>query len=163
MMDLEIRAWTENDLPAMLEIWNEVVEAGRAFPQMEPLDMESGREFFAGQTACGVAESAGKVLALYILHPNNIGRCGHICNASYAVAKNARGRGIGEVLVGDSLKTAAANGFRIMQFNAVAVDNAPARALYRKIGFRSLGIIPGGFLAKDGKYVDIELFYYPLA
>ena len=25
-----------------------------------------------------------QVLGLYILHPNNIGRCGHIANASYA-------------------------------------------------------------------------------
>lgn len=28
-------------------------------------------------------------------HPNNVGRCGHICNASYAVSSDARGRHIG--------------------------------------------------------------------
>lgn len=56
-----------------------------AFPQEEMLDSVGGEKFFAAQTYCGVAEVDGKVLGLYILHPNNIGRCGHICNASYAV------------------------------------------------------------------------------
>ena len=37
----------------------------------------------------------GRVLGLYILHPNNVGRCGHIANASYAVSSAARGKGIG--------------------------------------------------------------------
>ena len=31
----------------------------------------------------------------YILHPNNIGRCGHIANASYAVSSKSRGLHIG--------------------------------------------------------------------
>lgn len=43
-----------------------------------------------------VAEEDGKIYGLYILHPNNVGRCGHICNASYAVSSDARGRHIGE-------------------------------------------------------------------
>ena len=42
-----------------------------------------------------MAEEDGKVYGLYILHPNNVGRCGHICNASYAVSSDARGRHIG--------------------------------------------------------------------
>ena len=40
-------------------------------------------------------EEDGKIFGLYILHPNNVGRCGHICNASYAVSSDARGRHIG--------------------------------------------------------------------
>lgn len=43
-----------------------------------------------------VAEEDGKIYGLYILHPNNVGRCSHICNASYAVSSDARGRHIGE-------------------------------------------------------------------
>ena len=59
----------------MVKIWNEVVEDGVAFPQLELLTEESGRKFFAQQTYCGVAEDeAGEVLGLYILHPNNVGR-----------------------------------------------------------------------------------------
>ena len=97
-----IRKYTAEDIPAMNEIWNEVVEEGIAFPQEELLNETTGAAFFASQSWCGVAEEdSGQILGLYILHPNNVGRCGHICNASYAVALDARGKRIGELLVRD--------------------------------------------------------------
>ena len=104
-MKIQIRAYRETDLKTMNRIWNEVVEDGAAFPQTELLDKSSGAAFFAEQTYCGVAEDteSGQVLGLYILHPNNVGRCGHICNASYAVSREARGLHIGEKLVLDCL------------------------------------------------------------
>ena len=113
-----IRAYETKDLPSMIAIWNEVVEEGVAFPQEDQLTSEKGTEFFASQTYCGVAEVDGKVVGLYILHPNNVGRCGHICNASYAVSSACRGLHIGEKLVLDCLEQAAKHGFRILQFNA---------------------------------------------
>lgn len=99
-MDLTIRAYQETDLPAMIAIWNEIVEEGIAFPQEDCLDGESGRAFFAAQSYTGVAvdRETEKLLGLYILHPNNVGRCGHICNASYAVASRSRGLHIGQQL-----------------------------------------------------------------
>lgn len=104
-MDISVRAYEEKDLPAMIRIWNEVVEEGIAFPQEELLDESTGRAFFASQTYCGVAEDTGdgSIFGLYILHPNNVGRCGHICNASYAVSSKRRGLHIGERLVLDCL------------------------------------------------------------
>lgn len=162
-MQITIRGYESCDLPAMVAIWNEVVEDGIAFPQEELLTEESGREFFAGQSYCGVAEDeTGKVLGLYILHPNNVGRCGHICNASYAVASRARGRGLGEALVRHCLDKAKELGFGILQFNAVVSSNTPALNLYRKLGFTQLGTIPGGFLMKDGSYQDIIPHYKKL-
>ena len=71
-----IRKYTEKDISEMVHIWNEVVEDGEAFPQEEFLDDKTGEEFFASQTYCGVADNDGKIVGLYILHPNNIGRCG---------------------------------------------------------------------------------------
>lgn len=159
-----IRAIQESDLPEAVAIWNRVVEDGMAFPQTEGLTVEGGREFFAAQDFTGVAiDETGEVTGLYILHPNNIGRCGHIGNASYAVRADKRGEGIGEALVRHSLEKAKGLGFRLMQFNAVVRSNAPALALYPKLGFVKLGEIPGGFLRKDGVYDDIVLFYYDLA
>ncbi len=158
-----IRAFREEDLDAMIGIWNEVVEAGDAFPQEEPLDAESGRAFFASQSYCGVAEDAdGTVCGLYILHPNNVGRCGHICNASYAVSAARRGEHIGEKLVLDCLKEARRLGFRILQFNAVVESNIHARHLYERLDFIQLGTIPGGFRMKDGHYENICPYYHKL-
>ncbi|EQI06733.1 UNVERIFIED_ORG: hypothetical protein QOE_4009, partial [Clostridioides difficile F501] len=40
-MALEIRPYREEDLAGMIKVWNEVVEAGEAFPQIEPLTMDT--------------------------------------------------------------------------------------------------------------------------
>ena len=93
---MEIRTYRDRDIPAMVRIWNEVVEEGVAFPQLDLLSEETGRSFFQAQTYCGVAEENGAVVGLYILHPNNVGRCGHIANASYAVDSTCRGKHVGE-------------------------------------------------------------------
>lgn len=161
--DIVIRAYRPADLPAMIDIWNEVVAEGAAFPQEQPLDAVSGAQFFAAQTCCSVAhDPSGAIFGLYILHPNNVGRCGHICNASYAVAADRRGRHIGEALVRDCIRQAGAHGFRILQFNAVVAGNTRARRLYERIGFTQLGTIPGGFRLKDGRYEDICPYYIEL-
>jgi L-amino acid N-acyltransferase YncA len=161
---MAVRAYETRDLPAMIRIWNQVVEEGISFPQAEFLDEKTGAEFFASQSCCGVAQEddCPGTAGLYILHPNNVGRCGHIANASYAVDKAARGRHIGETLVADSLLQAKRLGFRILQFNAVVKTNAPARHLYEKLGFVPLGVIPGGFLMKDGHFEDICPYYHLL-
>ena len=143
----------------MISIWNEVVEEGVAFPQEEFLDESTGAEFFAAQSYNGVAEEDGKVVGLYILHPNNIGRCGHICNASYAISSAFRGQHIGEKLVTDCLRMGKELGFRVMQFNAVVENNIHARHLYERLGFTQLGVIPEGFRMKDGHYENICPYY----
>ncbi len=162
MESITVRAYGPEDLPSMIAIWNEVVAEGAAFPQEEALDAESGAAFFASQSFSAVAERGGERLGLYILHPNNVGRCGHICNASYAVASAHRGRGVGEALVRDCLSRARTLGFRILQFNAVVASNRRARQLYERLGFRPLGTIPGGFRLKSGEYEDICPYYFSL-
>lgn len=161
--EVHVREYRDDDIAAMRAIWNEVVRDGAAFPQIDELsDENEARAFFGAQTTCAVAEAQGRVLGLYILHPNNVGRCGHIANTSYAVASAARGMHIGERLVRDSLTRARDYGFRVLQFNAVVASNASALHLYQKIGFTQLGVIPGGFLNKDGVYEDIIPHYYDL-
>lgn len=159
---MRVREYTDRDLPELIRIWNEVVEEGVAFPQEEFLDAESGAAFFASQSLTAVAEEDGTVFGLYILHPNNVGRCGHICNASYAVSSDARGRHIGEMLVLDCLKKGKELGFRVLQFNAVVENNVHARHLYERLGFTQLGTIPGGFRMKDGHYENICPYYKEL-
>lgn len=163
-MNTIIRAYNSADIPSMINIWNEVVEEGIAFPQEDYLTQATGRKFFKEQTHCGVAEEpdSKKILGLYILHPNNVGRCGHICNASYAVSSESRGLGIGKKLVKDSLVQGKYHEFTILQFNAVVATNTFARQLYERLGFVQLGVIPGGFRMKDGHYEDICPYYYLL-
>ena len=157
-----IRKYLPTDLGSMITIWNEIVKDGIAFPQEELLDTETGAAFFASQSYVGVADNDGTVVGLYILHPNNVGRCGHICNASYAVNSTCRGMHIGEKLVKDCLSTAKQLGFGILQFNAVVESNIHARHLYERLGFVQLGVIPKGFRMKDGHYENICPYYIEL-
>lgn len=160
---MKVREFKEKDLKSMVRIWNEIVEDGIAFPQEELLDENSGRVFFSSQSFCGVAEDDdGSIKGLYILHPNNVGRCGHICNASYAVSSAFRGRHIGEKLVIDCMKKAKQLSFSILQFNAVVETNIHARHLYERLGFHQLGVIPKGFRMKDGNFENICPYYTEL-
>lgn len=163
-MKIAVREYRKADLPDMIRIWNNVVEDGEAFPQEEPLNDTAGAAFFSAQSYSAVAEDneSKKIYGLYILHPNNVGRCGHIGNASYAVDAAARGSHIGEKLVADSMAKAKRIGFRVLQFNAVVASNHHARHLYERLGFTQLGVIPGGFRMKDGRYEDICPYYHEL-
>ncbi len=162
-MEIRITEIKADDMAKAAAIWNQVVEDGVAFPQTELLDKESASPFFTSQSFTAVAreQSSGQIVGLYILHPNNVGRCGHICNASFAVKKELRGLHIGEALIRHCLVTAKELGFRILQFNAVVKSN-PALFLYKKLGFIELGTIPGGFLSQNGRYEDIVLMYHLL-
>ena len=175
-MNINIREYTTEDAVAASEIWNQVVDDGVAFPQEEDLTPGSGDAFFKEQTYTGIAENAesGEVVGLYILHPNNVGRCGHICNASYAVRRDIRGEHIGEKLVLDCISMAKKKGFGVLQFNAVVASNVHALHLYKRIGlcsmaeregeigFTPVGVSPGGFRMPDGHYEDIIPHYYDL-
>lgn len=160
-MNIKIKEFNKNYLEQILEIWNHIISEGIYFPYIENLDRYSGLSFFLEQSFTGVAyrEDNNEVVGLYILHPNSIGRCGHIANASYAVKDGLRGQHIGEQLVLHSIKKTKDLGFGILQFNAVLKSNYGALYLYKKLGFKQLGIIPNGFLMKDGNYEDIIPHY----
>lgn len=71
-MPQTVRAYTLSDLNQMTEIWNEVVRAGNAFPQENPLTLKEAEAFFgvcapdhrfAGRTV-SLDELAGERLIL---------------------------------------------------------------------------------------------------
>ena len=159
-----IRKYEKKDELGAMAIWNTVVREGIAFPQDEELMEGAADEFFSSQSYTGIAarSETNEIVGLYILHPNNVGRCGHICNTSYAVKEGKRGLHIGEQLVKDSLKVGKSLGFRILQFNAVVATNTHALHLYERLGFTQLGVIPQGFRMKDGHYEDIIPHYIEL-
>ena len=154
---IEVISYESTFVGAAIKIWNEIVREGIAFPQEDELNEISGDIFFKSQSFTGLAvdKDTNELLALYILHPNNVGRCAHISNASYAVRSDVRGRHIGEIIVKDCISRAKQLGFRILQFNAVVATNIHARHLYQRLGFKELGTIPGGFRMPDGSFADI--------
>ncbi|MBO4302455.1 GNAT family N-acetyltransferase [Methanosarcinaceae archaeon] len=154
-----LRNIEKKDIREATKIWNDVIENDDSFPGAVSLSEEEAEKMFSAQTetVCAVDDS-GKILGLYILHPNNIGRCGHISNASYAVSRDARGKGVGRILVEDSVRRAQKNGFLGLQFNAVVSTNTPAVALYLKLGFSVIGTIRNGYRLHSGEFRDILIF-----
>ena len=87
------------------------------------------------------ARVEGVLAGAYYLKPNFPGRGAHIANAGYVVGRLHRGRGIGRLLVEDSIRRAPTLGFDAIQFNLVFADN-PARRLYEGFGWTEIGRIP---------------------
>ena len=162
-MNHTFRPAQPGDTPLLREIWNHILEEGNFFPGEEPYQDDGGfAAFLAEQSAVTCLLTDGRLAGYYILHPNNIGRCGHVANASYLMDKRFRGQKIGRPLVGHSVETAKALGFRGMQFNAVVAGNRAALSIYQAAGFRMVGTIPGGFRLKGGEYSDMYILYLPL-
>lgn len=70
-----------------------------------------------------------------------------------AVRGDARGRGIGRMLLGDALQEARSRGARRI-FLEVRAGNLPAETLYRTSGFSPVGIRRGYYRMKDGTRAD---------
>ena len=99
-MNHTFRPAQPGDPPLLREIWNHILEEGNFFPGEEPYQDDGGfAAFLAEQSAVTCLLTDGRLAGYYILHPNNIGRCGHVANASFAMSPAFRGRGLGKHLV----------------------------------------------------------------
>jgi L-amino acid N-acyltransferase YncA len=149
-----------------LEILNEVIDEGVAFPWEEPFDMRAfDAKYVPGEPVWCVVDEQNEVLGFVHIKRNNDGRCSHIANCGYSVRRDARGRGVGRMLVAKSLEVAREKGYRGMQYNAVVATNSTAIALYRSFGFEVIGTVPGGFrlgTPDDPRFVDLHIMYRDL-
>ena len=54
-MEITVREFRSEDTKEAIAIWNEVVDQGKAFPQLEDLGVEDGEAFFKEQSYTGIA------------------------------------------------------------------------------------------------------------
>lgn len=162
MDNIEIRVWQESDIKAVTQIWNDILVTGVAFPGEKLSSENDMREMLKQQSIAVCASVNGEIAGFFIIHPNNIGRCSHVANASYGVSDKFKGHGIGTQLVEESLNVAKELGFLGIQFNAVVAGNRTALGVYEKFGFERVGTIPGGFRLSGGTYSDMHILYRSL-
>jgi L-amino acid N-acyltransferase YncA len=160
---MEIRAATRADRDAIWKIFHEIVAAGDTYA----LDPKMSREdalayWFRADTQTYVAEKDGTVVGTYILRPNQLGPGSHIANAAFIVASNAQGSGVGRAMAEHCLAEARQMGFRAMQFNFVISTNTPAIHLWKQLGFKIVGTLPGAFRHPEKGYVDVHVMYRSL-
>lgn len=74
----------------------------------------------------------------------------------------ARGQGLAERMCVHSQAEARRLGFRAMQFNFVVSTNAGAVRLWKKLGFRIVGTLPGAFDHPEAGMVDAFVMFKDL-
>ena len=144
---MQIRGYIDTDWPSVWPIFRQVVTAGDTFAYDPGWSSKQAQNVWVetppGHTV--VALAGPRVLGTAKMGPNRPGPGSHVSTASFMVAGDARGRGVGRALGEYALSWAREQGYAAMQFNAVAESNHIAVRLWRSLGFRIIGTVPEAF------------------
>jgi phosphinothricin acetyltransferase len=155
-----IRAATEEDLPTILDIYNDAVLHTTAIWNETAVDLENRRAWFRARRVAGfpviVAEHDGRVVG-YGSFGDFRPFEGYRVSVEHSlyVAADARGRGLGKSLLTALIDEASALGKRAMIGGIDGVNDA-SLALHGKFGFVEVGRLPGVGV-KFGRPLDLVL------
>jgi L-amino acid N-acyltransferase YncA len=155
-----IRAATENDLPAILAIYNDAVLKTTAIWNETPVDLANRRAWLEARRAAGfqvlVAHEGGAV-AGYGSFGDFRPFEGYRVTVEHSlyVAADERRKGLGVALLGALIEEARKLGKRAM-IAGIDGSNAPSIALHEKFGFTEVGRLPGVGV-KFGRPLDLVL------
>ena len=156
-----IRHATENDLPQILEIYNEIILNTTAVYYYEPHTLEMRKEWFEGRMKEGfpvfVAEEDGKVLGMSSIGPFRVPTAYKFSvENTVHVAASARGKGIGKLLMPPIIDAA-----KEMKMHAIiaGIDatNEVSLHLHKNFGFEEVAHFKQvGY--KFGRWLDLKIF-----
>lgn len=159
-----VRDFDAGDWPQVWSIVKEVVRAGDTFIYDPAMTAEQARDGWIvgppGRTV--VAVDGGCIIGTAHMGTNRPGPGAHVSTASFMVAADARGRGVGTLLCCHAVDWARSRGFAGMQFNAVAASDRTALAVYRRLGFEIVGTVPGAFAHPVLGRVGLHVLYLEL-
>jgi len=157
---MKIRRAVDRDFEGIWPIFREIAAAGDtyAFPR-DITQSEAASIWLRAPRATYVLEEEGSILGTYYLKTNQPGPGDHVCNCGYMVSSAARGRGLATSMCEHSQDTARRLGYKAMQFNFVASSNEGAIRLWEKLGFATVGRLPGAFRHPDLGYIDALVLY----
>jgi len=157
---LEIREAREEDLPAILDIYNDVVATSTAIYRDEPATLEDRRSWFAARKAerqpVLVATDGGAVVGFAAFGgfrpwPGYRFTVEH----SVHVRADRRGQGVGAALMTPLIARATALGMHVM-IAGVDADNERSIRFHERLGFtRVAHLREVGF--KFGRWLDLVL------
>ncbi len=160
---LEIRQATEADHNTIWDIFYAIVAAGDTYAFDPKISRDEALAYwFRADTRTYVAEEDGRVVGTYILRANQAGHGSHVSNAAFMVAPDVQGSGVGRRMAEHCLGEARQLGFRAMQFNFVVSTNKGAIRLWKQLGFKIVGTLPGAFRHPQKGYVDVYVMFRSL-
>lgn len=141
-----IRPAAVSDADAIWHIFQQVVAGRDSYTFAPDTTRDEGVGYWFGPDVTSfVAELDGGVLGMYKLTENHRDLGAHVANASFMVAPEAAGRGIGRAMGVHCLREARVQGYEAMQFNFVVSTNRRAVALWQSLGFQIVGTLPRAF------------------
>ena len=162
-MKLQIRRATALDSDTIWDIFHAVVVRGDTYAFDPDISREEALGYWSHPSnRCYVAEREGNVVGTYILRANQPGLGAHVANAAFMVSPGARGLGVGRSMGEHSLSEARRLGFRAMQFNLVVSTNEAAIQLWKQLGFKIVGTLPGVFRHSEKGFVDAHVMFCSL-
>lgn len=159
MAELGIRIAKSKDLPEIARIYNEAITERIATADMEPRTLKDRAEWFKQFDArypIWVGEAEDGIVcygALFKYSPREGYR--FATENSVYVARSARGKGYGRVMLRHLVDEARRLGFRYILARIFSHNEASLK-LHRELGFRQLGV-QHGIVEMDGKPYDVTL------
>ena len=164
MKVMEIRPFSEIDWRQVWPVVRDIVRAADTYAWDPAMTEAEARAIWIekppGLTV--VALDDERILGSAKMGPNRPGPGSHVATASFMVAAEARGRGVGTALCRYALDWAKERGYAGMQFNAVAESNSAAIEIYRRLGFHIVGTVPGAFAHPTRGRVGLHVMYRAL-
>jgi L-amino acid N-acyltransferase YncA len=161
--ELKIRLAISDDWPMIWKIFRSVVQRGDTYAFSPDLDEQSGlKSWYSAGAKVFVAEANGTVVGTFFIKPNQPGLGSHVANAGFMVDPEAHRGGIGRTMAEYALVWAKEQGYHAMQFNFVVSTNLGAVALWKKLGFITIGTVPKGFRHVQQGYVDVYIMHREL-
>ena len=134
---------TEDDLPGILAIFNDVIATTTAVYREEPVSLEERRSWMRARVAAGypvlVAHDAHGVAGFASFGEFRAWPCyRHTVEHTVHVRSDARGRGTGRTLLEALLARATALGKHVL-VAGIDADNAVSLRLHQRLGFEEVG------------------------
>ncbi|PWY68077.1 hypothetical protein BO94DRAFT_540271 [Aspergillus sclerotioniger CBS 115572] len=146
------------------------IEKGCTYPMESPMEYDLYRSYWFGTFAVvavvdedqtqddGLREGRNWeecCLGTFYVKPNYPGRCSHVCNGGFFTTPAARNRGVGRVMGEGYLEVAPKLGYKYSVFNLVFENNVASVKIWEKLGFQTIGRVPGAArLANSPDLVD---------
>ena len=168
--DIEVRRLDAPELRehlhALAAVLHDCVAGGASVSYMEPFSRDDARDAFEGfiaeadqgrrliLAAFADGELVGTVQVILALPPNQPHR-GEI--AKLLVHRSSRGRGLARLLMENAETEARAAGKTLLVLDAVT--GGDAARLYDRLGWTTVGVVPGFALYPDGRPCDTTYFW----